>query len=113
MLIVVQVAFLTPCRAAGTVTIYPKYKQGSVFAPDPEFPITAEHLGEQGQGIYRLVLNQKTGIVDQVKVLKSTGARELDASSVMTFFKWKFQPGIDHRDVLVIYHVTGWSRGLH
>lgn len=110
-----QLVFLTPCRAAtGTVTIDSKYKKDSISAPEPEFPITARNLGEQGQGIYRLKINQKTGTVDEVKVLKSTGARDLDASSVMSFFKWKFRPGsIDHRDVLVNFHITGWARGLH
>lgn len=41
--------------------------------------------------------NTKTGLADEVKVLRSTGYRELDASAVMTLFKWKFQPGtVDH-----------------
>ena len=115
VLALLQLAFLTPCRAVtGTVTIEPKYKKDSISAPEPEFPVAAKNLGEQGQGIYRLKINQKTGTVDEVKVLKTTGAHDLDASSVMTFFKWKFRPGsIDHRDVLVIFHVTGWARGLH
>jgi len=41
--------------------------------------------------------NRKPTLADEVKVLRSTGYRELDASAVMTLFKWKFQPGtVDH-----------------
>jgi TonB family protein len=58
-------------------------------------------------------VNDKTGIVDEVKLMKSAGSRELDASAVMTLFKWKFRPGIKQRDVLVKFSVSGWSRSLH
>jgi TonB family C-terminal domain len=71
----------------------PKFKRDSVAAPDPEYPLKAQHLGYEGQGIYRLIVNDKTGVADEVKVLKTTGHRELDASAVMTLFNWKFPPG--------------------
>ena len=112
--IVLQLGFLAPCHATDIVTIDAKYKQDSVFAPDPEYPIKAQHLQQDGQGIYRLMINDKTGTVDEVKVLRTTGYRELDASAVMTFFKWKFRPGaVKQRDVLVKFNLTGWARGLH
>src|SRR5256885_16626406 len=104
---------LTPCYATDVVTIYDKFKKDTLAAPDPEYPMKSKNLGYQGQGIYRLIINTKTGLADEVKVLKTTGHRELDGSAVLTFMKWKFKPGIDHRDVLVIFHLTGWSRGLH
>jgi TonB family protein len=114
VLILLQLGFLSPCRATDVVTIDAKYKKDSVFAPEPEFPVTARHRGDQGQGIYRLTINEKTGLVDEVKVLKTTKSHELDASAVMTFFKWKFRPGATkQRDVAVNFHLTGWTRGLH
>jgi TonB family protein len=113
-LLVVTFAFVISANATDIVTIYDKFKQGTTAAPDVEYPMKAKNLGYQGQGIYRLVVNQKTGIVDEVKVMKTTGHRELDASAVMTFFNWKFKPGaIDHRDILVIFHLTGWTRGMY
>ena len=104
---------LTPCRATDIVRIDGKYKKDTLAAPDPEYPIKAQHLGYQGQGIYRLIINDKTGIFDEVKVMKSTHYRELDASAVMTLFNWKFRPGVNHRDLLVVFQMTGWSRELH
>jgi TonB family protein len=111
---ILQVALVAPCRATDIVRIDPKYKTDAVSAPDPEYPVKSQHLGYQGQGIYRLVINEKTGVADEVKVLRTTGHRELDASAVMTLFNWKFPPGkVKQRDVLVVFHLTGWVRGLH
>src|SRR6266446_5322741 len=112
-LLFIQLAIFTPCFATDIVRIPPQYKKDTLAAPDPEYPIKAQHLGYQGQGIYRLMINEKTGIVDEVKVMKSTHYRELDASAVMTLFNWKFRPGINHRDLLVVFRMTGWSRELH
>jgi TonB family protein len=111
---ILQFALLTPCGATDIVTIYDKFKTDTVAAPDVEYPMKSKSLGYQGQGIYRLVVNKQTGIVNEVKVMKTTGHRELDATAVMTFFNWKFKPGVlDHRDILVVFHLTGWSRDLH
>ncbi|HEX4638487.1 MAG TPA: energy transducer TonB [Chthoniobacterales bacterium] len=102
------------CRATDIVTIYDKFKKDAITAPNPEYPMKSKNLGYQGQGIYRLLVNEKTGAADEVKVLKSTGHRELDATAVMTLFNWKFRPGaVKQRDVLIIFHLTGWTRGLH
>ena len=106
-------AFVGSIHATDIVRIPPEYKKDTLAAPTPEYPIKAQHIGYQGQGIYRLMVNDKTGVVDEVKVMKSTGHRELDASAVMTLFNWKFRPGINHRDLLVVFQLTGWSRALH
>jgi TonB family protein len=114
LLTVLFLAILTPCHATDVVTIYDKFKQGTTAAPNPDYPQKCQHLGYQGQGIYRLVVNKSNGVVDEVKVMKTTGHRELDASAIMTFFNWKFTPGtVDHRDILVIFHLTGWTRGMY
>jgi TonB family protein len=111
---ILQLATTVPCRASASVRIYPKWKQDAISAPDPEYPMKAEHLGYQGQGIYRLIINDKTGMADEVKVIRTTGHRELDASAIMTLFNWKFPPGkVKQRDVLIIFELTGWVRGLH
>jgi len=113
-LLLLQFAFVTSSNATDIVRIDAQYKKDSIAAPDPEYPIKAQHMNYQGQGIYRLVINPKTGMADEVKVLRTTGHRELDASAVMTLFNWKFPPGkMDHRDVLVVFQLTGWARGLH
>ena len=106
-------AFVHSACATDIVRIDAKYKKDTVSAPDPDYPIKAQHLGYQGQGIYRLIINDKTGVVNEVKVMKTTGFRELDANAVMTLFNWKFRPGVNHRDLLIVFQLTGWARGLH
>ena len=113
-MLIFQLALSVPCHATDIVRIDAKYKRDALSAPDPQYPIKSQHLGFQGQGIYRLVINAKTGVADEVKVLKTTGHRELDASAVMTLFNWKFSPGsVKQRDVLVVFQLTGWVSGLH
>jgi hypothetical protein len=71
-LVLLQIA--TPfARATDIVRIPPQYKKDALAAPDPEYPIKSQHLGYQGQGIYRLVINKKTGMADEVKVMKQPG----------------------------------------
>src|SRR2546430_1954605 len=114
LLSLLLLGLLSPCYAPDIVRIPPQYKKDALSSPEPEYPIKAQHLGYQGQGIYRLVINKKTGMADEIKVLRTTGHRELDASAVMTLLNWKFAPGtIDHRDVLIVFQLTGWARGLH
>src|SRR5947207_12794286 len=102
LLTLVIFALLTPCFATDIVRIPAEYKKDTLSAPDPEYPIKAQHLGYQGQGIYRLMINPKTGIVDEVKVMKTTGHRELDANAIMTLFNWKVRPGLNDRRLLVV-----------
>lgn len=106
-------AVLTVNAANGFVIVQPKYKEGTVAAPDPNYPPGAEQRGHHGQGIFRLVIDDKTGVVDQVQVFKSTGFAELNAEAVMTLFKWKFRPGIKRRDVSITFEAAGTARNLH
>src|SRR5260370_36827062 len=101
-------AVLTPCLATDIARIPPEYKKDTLAAPDPEYPIKAQHLGYQGQGIYRLVINGKPGIGTEGKVMKSTHSRELDARAGMTMYYCKCRPGIKHRGILVGFRLTCW-----
>ena len=109
-----NIACVARCGASEIVRINPKFKADTVDAPDPEYPMKSQHLGYQGNGIFRLEVNPKTGLADAVKVIKSTGHSELDATAVMTLFKWKFRPGaVKERDVFIVFQLTGWLRGVH
>ena len=102
------------CSAIGgsdtEVYISEKDKVGFTVAPNPEFTQAAERRGEHGQGVYRLTINPQDGSVAEVKVLNHAG-RNLDASAVWTFFKWKTKPGTwRQQDVLVDFHMTRFMR---
>jgi TonB family protein len=61
------------------------------FVP-PDYPAEtrARHIG--GTGLFRAVLDVKTGSVIDVSVLKSTGSSELDASAARAIRQWRWRP---------------------
>lgn len=102
------------CLAIGggdtEVYIDAKYKTGFTVAPNPEYTQAAQRQGEHGQGIYRLTIDPKDGSVAEVKILIHAG-RNLDASAVFTFLKWKTKPGTwRQQDVSVDFHMTRFLR---
>jgi TonB family protein len=92
VLITLAVTCLT-CRAAEQVMIPAKFKGIILDAPEPIFAEGARKDIGVSQGVYRLTVNQQTGLVDEVGVLKATRIRKLDGTAVLAFFKWKFKPG--------------------
>ena len=70
-----------------------EWKRYVVSEPEVVYPAVVKRNGMHGQGVFQLAIDPKDGTVTEVKVLKHTGYRELDAIYVMNLFQWKFQPG--------------------
>jgi TonB family protein len=85
-----------------------------IYKPDPFLPAVALRKGWGGTIRCLLTINPKSGLVDEVKVVRHTGYKSLDAETVMTLFKWKFRPGTITKTV-VTYElgVTNRARSLH
>jgi TonB family protein len=80
----------------------------------PEFPPKLRSYGRNGRGRFLLKINPKTGDVDEVKILRSTGDVLFDEFSAKAFFQWKFQPGtVTQVQVPVEFYTRGYSRDLH
>ena len=62
----------------------------TVYAPNPEYPPEARQARIAGNGCFRLDFT-KAGRVTQVRVLKSTGSKLLDAAAVQTLLHWRFK----------------------
>jgi TonB family protein len=69
------------------------YKRYVVYAPEPQFPMAALRRGAHGTGVFLLKINPKTGLVEEVKVLKRVGDGGLTAEAVWALLKWRFRPG--------------------
>jgi len=68
-----------------------KYKIGTLKNPHPEYPMIARKKGWQG----RLLLNvriSENGDVLNINIVKTSGFRILDNTSVKTIKAWKFTP---------------------
>lgn len=87
---------------------------GLVKYVQPEYPRAALIRGVGGRGLFRLTIDSKTGEVEEVKVLKSTGVTLLNESCAKAMFSWRFQPGsASHVVVPFEFHTRGYSRVLH
>jgi outer membrane biosynthesis protein TonB len=102
-LLCAQFCFLSSSWADQAI-IPERFKGIILNAPEPSYPPAIERILIRAQGVYRLKINQKTGTVEEVGVLKRTSHSRLDAECVMTFFKWTFRPGtISQLEVPVVF----------
>ena len=82
-------------------------------APTPPYPIAyrARHL--TGSGSFWLHFSPKTGRVDAVKIVESTGHAELDNVAVSTFYRWRCRPGqLDHAIIPATFTLEHPHRGV-
>ena len=61
------------------------------FAPD--YPFADQVQRREGTGLFRLILDLKTGHVTKVVMLKSTGFITLDRCAVRSVQEWRWRPG--------------------
>jgi TonB family protein len=87
---------------------------GLIKKVDPEYPSGfVVHLAE-GKGRFRLTINPKSGEVDEVKIIKSCGYKELNELAAKALLQWRFQPGTHSPvEVPVEFYVHGANRILH
>ena len=87
---------------------------GLVKKIEPEYPMGFVIHGAKGRGIYRLTINPKSGLVDEVKIVKGTGYRELNELAAKALLQWQFQPGTHSPvEVPVDFDIQGGNRILH
>jgi TonB family protein len=87
---------------------------GLIKKIEPQYPIGFVIHGAKGRGVYRLTINPKNGLVDEVKVLQSTGYRELNELAVKALLQWQFKPGTPSPvQVPVEFDIQGGNRILH
>ena len=87
---------------------------GLIKKVEPEYPIGFVLHGAQGKGVYRLTINPKSGLVDELKVAKSCGYKSLDELAAKALLQWRFQPGTRGPvEVPVEFYVHGGGRVLH
>ena len=87
---------------------------GLVKKIEPEYPIAIAIHGAKGRGVFRLTINPKSGLVDQVKIVKSTGYEDLNKLAAKALLQWQFQPGSRSPvEVPVEFDIQGGNRILH
>lgn len=59
----------------------------------PDYPLRDRFQRSEGTGIFRLMLDLKTGAVTGVAMVKSTGFVTLDRNAIAAFRRWRWKPG--------------------
>ncbi len=115
-LIAFQASLLsTNAQTRGLETqVYTGTPPGLVKKIEPEYPAGFVLHGAEGKGRFRLTINPKSGLVDEVKILKSTGYQDLNKLAVRALLQWQFQPGTRGPvEVPVEFYIHGGNRVLH
>lgn len=87
---------------------------GLVKKIEPEYPIAMVIHGAKGRGVFRLTINAKSGLVDECKIVKSTGYKDLNELAAKALLQWQFQPGTRSPiEVPVEFDIQGGNRILH
>src|SRR5437870_10800694 len=87
---------------------------GLIKKIEPEYPIGFVTHGAKGRGRFRLTVNSKSGLVDEVKILQSTGYPDLNKLAVKALLQWEFKPGTASLvEVPVEFDIRGGNRILH
>jgi protein TonB len=71
---------------------------------DPVYPAGSRRDGEQGSGMFRVLVDEKGRPMD-VQVLKTTGFPRLDEAALAAIRKWAFKPAIQNSQP-----VQSWTR---
>ncbi len=59
--------------------------------PSPNYPSASKKSGEQGKVLLDVYVNEE-GMVEQIKIAKSSGFQRLDNTALNTVIKWQFVP---------------------
>ena len=87
---------------------------GLIKKIEPEYPIGFVIHGVKGRGRFRLTINSKSGLVDEVKIVQSTGYSDLNKLAVKALLQWQFKPGTPSPvEVPVEFDIQGGNRILH
>lgn len=71
----------------------PPWLYDTVKAVAPSYPDRDRILRHEGDGLFQLMLDLKTGSVTKVTVIKSTGFQTLDTSVIASLRQWRWKAG--------------------
>jgi TonB family protein len=87
---------------------------GLVKKVEPEYPMGFVIHGAKGRGRFRLTVNRQTGLVDEIKIVQSTGYQDLNKLAAKALLQWQFKPGTPSPvEVPVEFDIQGGNRILH
>jgi TonB family protein len=65
----------------------------AIYTPPPVYRPEWAKQGLAGKGVVLVAIDQQTGKVTGVRMLQSTGSKQLDGAALEAYAQWRFQPG--------------------
>lgn len=65
----------------------------AIYTPRPVYRPEWAKQGLAGKGVVLVTIDQQTGKVTGVRMLQSTGHKQLDGAALEAYSQWRFQPG--------------------
>jgi TonB family protein len=65
----------------------------AIYTPRPVYRPEWAKQGLAGKGVVLVTIDQQTGKVTGVRMLESTGNKQLDGAALEAYSQWRFQPG--------------------
>ena len=91
-LIALNSAAAAPTRPRYTVEDWQQIRARLIEYPKPDYPEVLRQVRYTGSGIFRIYFDVR-GEVTGIRVLKSTGHRELDIETLKGLGRWRAKPG--------------------
>jgi TonB family protein len=88
-------ATVSPAKTAGGDRKVPTYSEvfdDLIAHPFPEYPAEARDKHVEGKGNYLIAFNSKTGLVQKVQIVHSSGSAALDKAAVDSLRRWRVKP---------------------
>lgn len=73
--------------------------------PHPEYPAVAKRMGEEGQVVLRVLVNEK-GRSERVEIQKSSGSARLDEAGRQAVQRALFKPYLENGKPLAVYAIV-------
>lgn len=93
--LVLVLAFMSVCSLnaqIGTPAPRPPPPK-AIYTPRPVYRPEWAKQGLAGKGVVLVTIDQQTGKVTGVRMLQSTGHKQLDGAALEAYSQWRFQPG--------------------
>src|SRR4029077_18331475 len=93
LVLVFALFFVSSVHAQAQTAATGQQRPKAIYTPKPVYRPEWAKQGLTGNGVVLVTIDQQTGRVTGVRMLQSTGNKQLDGAALEAYSQWRFQPG--------------------